>query len=224
VDAIGSLGAALSLLGHWREATECHRKALSIKPSATHARNLGITLYQLEQYSPAEIAFRKAMALGNESAELKARLAEVVRDQGLTRAEEALEIIEEALAQEPLDGGALVVKSGTFLVLNRPQDALAVAKLAVQAHPDLPDATGALGWALLKSGQPADALSMFESLRGSRDLEVAAGTGAALTALNRHQEAIAIFEEIKRIEPNYFEKHAGFTAEYVDKARAARRS
>jgi tetratricopeptide (TPR) repeat protein len=221
VDAIGSLGAALGQLGHWREAAECHRKALSIKPSAAHARNLGITLHQLEQYSSAEIAFRKAIALGNESAELKARLAEVVRDQGLARAEEALEIIEEALAQDPLDGGALVVKSGTLLVLDRPGDALAVARLAVEAHPEMEDAQGALGWALLKAGHPAEALSTFESLRRGRDIDLAAGRGAALTALNRHREAVAAFDEIRRIEPNYFDKHSDFAAEYVEKSRAA---
>jgi protein O-GlcNAc transferase len=220
--AAGNLGATLGLLGHWRDAVEWHRKAMALDPNTIHACNLGVALSELEEPEAAEGAFREAMKLGDTSAEVKAHLALAISDQG--RWDEALRVVEEVLVQDPSDAQALVVKSGTLLQLNRGEDALAAARLAIDAHPDKEESRGALAWALLKVGQPAEALSTFESLQPSHHhVDVSAGRGAALSALGRHEEAMAIFDAIRRAEPDYFETRPDFAAEYLARSRAALR-
>jgi protein O-GlcNAc transferase len=216
--AAGNLGATLGRLGHWRDAVEWHRKAMALLPNKIHAYNLGVALYELNELTEAESAFREALRLGDTSGELIFRLLRTLSDQG--RSEEGLPIVEHVLANDPSHAWALIMKSETLVGLNCPHDALAVARLAVQAHPDMKEARGTLAWALMKTGQPAEALLTFESLKDSGDLQHVAGRGAALTDLGRHQEAMAIFDQIEGVEPNYFETNPEF-AEYIEKSRAA---
>lgn len=58
---------------------------------------------------------------------------------------------------------------------------------------------GALGWALLHQGKPAEALARFEAVSDSPD--GLRGKAAALARLNRHAEAVRVLEQAARLAP-----------------------
>jgi tetratricopeptide (TPR) repeat protein len=126
------IACLLVRLGRIQEASTRFRSVTQRCPDHLNAHNdLAWCLSQIESYEEA-IPHRDALKLGDQSGEPKARLARASADQ--RRPEEALRLLEDALVRDQSGCWLLVGKSGTLLQLDRPDDALAVARLAVEMH------------------------------------------------------------------------------------------
>jgi tetratricopeptide (TPR) repeat protein len=79
-----------------------------------------------------------------------------------------------------------------------------------------------LGAALLEADRPVEALANFEGALtlSPGQIDYLASQGAGLSALGRHSEAMASFEQVFALDGNYFEENDRF-ATYVRASREA---
>jgi tetratricopeptide (TPR) repeat protein len=215
---VGSLGTALGELRHWEQAAECHRRALALNPTFDHAYNLGVSLSELGRYREAEDAFRTAIRLGPADGDVTIRLALTLRDQ--ERVSEGITILQGATAGATTDGVALSALADLYRCAGRVDDATIAAQRAVALRPDLAAPHAVLGWVLLEAGSPAAGLESFDrAVRiDPEDLDHQAGKVVALSRVERHAEAMALFEEISRRAPDYIGRHE----DLVDQMKASR--
>ena len=136
---------------------------------------------------------------------------------------EALAAYERALAADPLDVDVLLGSGRMLMRLGRPQDALSRFDSALSARPsDKPDARGRIPMleagsgaiqALLALQRPKEALSRSSSLlpQFPNEPEVKLWHGHVLMALERWDEAEAVFRETVEKAPKLFAGYVGLS-------------
>jgi TolB-like protein/DNA-binding winged helix-turn-helix (wHTH) protein/Flp pilus assembly protein TadD len=150
-DAYASIGVAEASALHWREAESAFRRALSLDPNRSRAReDFAMFVLQPQGENTEAIAqFRRALELDPLTDSRRTALAF-----GLIRSgenQEALTILWGLLARNPGDGLASQFEARALLAMGRDTEALAILeKLGPAAH-------GYLGYAYAKVGRIADA-------------------------------------------------------------------
>ncbi len=117
---------------------------------------LGLRFLQLGRFQDAEQRFRDALASEPDSDALLGLLAHAVHAQD-GRENDALAIIDRAIAVEPNDAGHHTTRASILNSLARPKDALAAAKLAQSLNPNSGQALAAQAQACLLMKDWADA-------------------------------------------------------------------
>jgi tetratricopeptide (TPR) repeat protein len=219
-DAIANLAATLGQLGHWEDAATNSREAFRLKPHAAPAQNLGGALVELGQYEAAEQAFRDALRFEPENREVQVRLAEVLCKLGRTQM--ALDLLDDVTKGRTSDGLALSVLTDALLDADQVDEALRVARLALEKRPDLAAAHAALGWACVNADLFDAALVSFsEALKlDPANLDYRASQGVALSLSGRHRDAMDDFDSVLAKAPDYFERNAQLS-EYLHASRSA---
>jgi tetratricopeptide (TPR) repeat protein len=156
-DAYVGLARALREQGKGAEAEEALRKALDLEPGDHEACiELGRLYADRSQLQDAETMHRKALELYPDSPSAAAALVEFLDRHG--RPSEAEEVYRGLLKTSPNDPQAL---NGLayFLAGHGQQldEALALARRALQAQPDNPDFLHTLGWTQFKRGEVQEA-------------------------------------------------------------------
>ena len=113
--------------------------ALEGQPEAYNARALlARTLLALRRIPEAEEQLRLALETKPGHPESLRLLGQVVHQQGFDR--QAVELLEQAAAREPLDPGSSLALGSSYLRLNDPQASLPHLEAAAQGSPELADA------------------------------------------------------------------------------------
>jgi tetratricopeptide (TPR) repeat protein len=222
------LGAMMVHLGRWKDAAQCQERTLRLAPTLDHALHFADTLYELNRLDEAEQVLRDAIRQVPRSSEAKERLATVLT--ALDRYDEALRTAREVCDSTSNALSSRLVLAAVLSEAGRPGDALAVARGAVDTSPHEAMAHAALGRVYVKIHDGASALAAFdrmaaclpdetERLPSSPWVICLAGRGEALSILGRHHEAVATFDELRRIDPDFLERWPEVSGHYERSAR-----
>jgi tetratricopeptide (TPR) repeat protein len=156
-----NLGNALRDSGRCRQALDCYRKALLLKPDLVETLiNIGITFDQLDDCEQAACAYRKAILLNPGSAEAHYNLGNTFKKQRLF--DEAISSYQQAAALNPLlieasyNLAAVLHKKGRF------EGAIACLKKCIAARPDWAEAHCNLGHCYVLRGSFDDAICNYQ--------------------------------------------------------------
>lgn len=219
-EAAGNLAAVLGELGHWREALEEARHAMSLRPSAIHAQNLGVASFECDDFAGAVAAFRIALKFDPGSHDLQVRLATALAQQG--EHDEAITMLCQVRVQSPHNQGAVSSLVATLVLADRVKEAVDVASRFARENPTLSLAHETCGWAHLKNENAVEALRSYERAicLDPETVELHAGRGAALSLAGRHEEAVREFELVLSRLPDYLDRYPDF-ANHLAMSRAA---
>jgi len=228
-----NLGAMLAGLGRWKDAAPCQERAMRFAPSVAHAINLGSTLYELNRLDEAERVLRHAVVLDSHSADVKELLATVLA--GQDRNDEAIKIARETCESNGDALSSRVVLACALSEAGCLDEALRIATAAAEAAPEDARVHGALGTVYVKMKDGAAALAAFERMAASLVPEaerlpsspwisLLTGRGVALSLLGRHDQAVETFEEVLRIDPEFFERWPEVAPHYQLSSREAGRT
>jgi len=194
---------SLARAGRREEAERRCREVLAGAPQVFEALALlGMLRHQGGDAKEADVLLARACARDPGAAHVRAARAAAVRDLG--RHEEALELLDEALALRPDFFAALINRGNTLLTLERYAEALATFDDALALQPDDAGALTHRGIALLEMDRVDEALASH-----GRALELQPDHAAArvnrgnalrrkadtLHAAGRHEEALPLYEE-----------------------------
>jgi Flp pilus assembly protein TadD len=204
-----NLGIALVQQGQFAEAVASFREALRLRPDnpETHV-NLGTALGRQGLFAEAAASYREAVRWKPDHAEAHYRLGKMLAHQGLR--EEAAAAWQRAVALNPRHAVAQAALGEALVQLGRRAEAVPHYRQAVRLSPDFFAALMNLG-CLLLDRQPKEALALFERARHVQPDSVQALTnfGFALNALDRVEEAEAVFREALARDLKSPEGHSG---------------
>lgn len=210
--------AAGSLLGglcRWAEAVSCLERVERAAPSTAHTIELIEALTELDRLDEAKRVVDAALERAPHSVELRERLADVLA--GLDRHEEAITLARRLCRESSDSPSSLAVLAGTLTAGGDLDQALAVARASVEAAPDEAAGHWALGAVHIQRGNGAAALAAFDRLaeilrpgqiRQLPGTWIRASTAraVALTLLDRHAEAMRLYDDVLAVDPTYFER------------------
>lgn len=230
-----SLGMALFTLGRWSDASDSLERAMRLTPSLVIGLHRGHALYELNRLQEAERVLRDTLALdvGTTNAEelklmVREWLALVIADQG--QHDEAIALARETGASNPDLGSPRAVLAAVLCEAGRREEALAEATAALRVAPAAPECLSHVGGIYLKINDAATALEIFDRMAASLEPESSplpsspwvrclAGRADALSLLGRHHEAIAVFDEVRRIDPGFLDRQPELAADYARSSR-----
>ncbi len=228
-DAWSNLGGLLAELGRWTDAAPCQERAVRLAPDATRIVHFASTLYELSRLSEAERVLRDAVVTNPRSVDVRDWLAMVLA--GQDRYEEAIAVARANAASPSAPIWSRIVLASVLSEAGCSDEALQVAKAAVEAAPHDAKAHGALGDVYLKMNACGSALDAFERaerlcrnpqpLPASDWIRCASGRAVALSLLDRHEEAMAAFAEVLRADPEFLERWPEVASHHQRSSRRA---
>ena len=213
--AWAAAGSLLAGLCRWADAVSCLERVERAAPSTAHALELIDALTELDRRDEAKRVVEAALERAPHSVELRERLADVLA--GLDRHDEAIALARSLCRADSDNPSSLAVLAGTLTAAGRLDEALAVAESSVEAASSGAAGHWALGAVQVKRGEGAAALAAFERmsdiLRPGQIRELPAtwirastARAVALTLLDRHADAIRLYEEVLAVDPTYLER------------------
>jgi serine/threonine-protein kinase len=150
------------------------------------------------EWPEAEAAFKRAIALDPNNPDTYQDYSIYLDNRG--RFEEALDVCLFAKQLDPLSQRAAYNVAGSYLHLAQFQPAIEEARAMIALNPNLPLGYDALGWALVDSGRPAEAIEPLERavLLGDGRWLALANLGRAYALAGRETDARAVLERLNR--------------------------
>jgi predicted O-linked N-acetylglucosamine transferase (SPINDLY family) len=201
---LGNLLSARPAKAARREAIDCYRQALALRPGHPETLyNLSLALQSAGQLDEAQAALAQAASAHAPDARILSALASVLIAQG--RPADAARHAAKAVALAPGDADAHNMQGNVSLAQGRPDAAQACYREALRLEPRHAQAHNNLGMALMALGRLADAEASF---RQSLALAPAdAGTlnnlGNLLQRRDRYTEAAAVYREALALDPEH---------------------
>ncbi|MEB3244586.1 MAG: tetratricopeptide repeat protein [Vampirovibrionales bacterium] len=216
-EELASQGQVLASIPLFEQATLHLDDADAQKPFAY--LELGLAYSALDRFVPAAGAYQSALKLNpvaKTASELHWRLGLALNDLGQTQ--NALAELMQASRLDPknpgiwADMGVLHANEKQFAASAKmSQQAITLLEASESLSLSKPEALAEVlnnyGYALAKSGQPADGLSAIERSLALRPASAATldSQGYALAQLGRHAEAVTAYEKALKIEPTMAE-------------------
>jgi len=150
------------------------------------------------EWAEAEAAFERAIALDPNDPDTYQDYSVYLDNRG--RFDEALEVCLFAKELDPLSPRVAYNVAGSYLHLAQFEPAIQEARAMIALNPDLPLGYDALGWALVDSGHPAEAIEPLEravALSDGRWLALA-NLGRAYAFVGRETDARAVLARLER--------------------------
>ncbi len=178
-----------------RKALEAANQALAIDPeSALAYSSLGwIAMTYNDELAVAARHYQRAMELEPTNLSILRNSATLVMRLG--RLDEAIKLVEFATVRDPVNPVAYLNLSNNYVMAERLDEAIKSARTALWLSPGIGGARYRLGEALLRKGQPEEALAFF-TLEEDEEWRVK-GTALASYELNRLTEYEQAFAELR---------------------------
>lgn len=198
-----SIGRALQLQQHTKEALAHYEQAIELKPDFAEALNNRGLLLQGQGYAAEALAsYERALAAQPHYVEALNNRGSLLKEQG--QLDEALDCFARALALQPQQPDLHKNHADVLAALRQSGAALQAYKQAIDLKPDFAAAYVNRGLLLLELRQPQEALNDQErALQAQPDSALAlANRGNALKALNRLDEALVSFRQALALQPD----------------------
>ncbi len=180
------------------------RKIVKTKhKDAKWAQNLiGLALEKQGYIDKAETSFREALAIDPKHMPALINLGRLLAESG--NAAKSLEIIDRAIAQEPMNARAWVVRGLAYQAANDPAQALAAFKRTAEIIPESSWPFWRIGYFLYNQGDNAGAKAHYEiALENDPDfVEARYGLAAVALATDDRKELLHQYTEVLRMKPN----------------------
>jgi tetratricopeptide (TPR) repeat protein len=194
--------------GQFAEAEALYRAILAIHPAhAEAAYNLGVALQTQGRLQDAIGAYRRAIAVRPTFADAYANLGTALQDLG--QIDESIAIYRHAISLRP-DSALAACNLGVALrAKGQFEEAVAVFNRALLINPNDSAAYANLGAVLLDQGNAAAALDACRRAVAANPRMVIAlcNLGATYKALNRLEEAEAVYRQALTLQPDFPEGH-----------------
>jgi tetratricopeptide (TPR) repeat protein len=205
-----SLGNMLLQQGRRQDALATFDKAAQLSPDDAEVwRNLGNVLAEMGRPADAILSFQHALKLNPDDWDAADKCASSLF--GLGRLEEALIYVDLCDRLRPDRASTLQMRAVVLFGLERFEEALADIKRAHALDPANADICNNVGVFLRRLGRDEQALSWFDQALELRPDFIAAlnnkiatldNKAFALMHMHRFAEAIALYDEIKRVDPS----------------------
>jgi tetratricopeptide (TPR) repeat protein len=183
-ELLNSKGVILYYLGRYEEALESFQKVITGKPDYDSAwQNQGFTLYDLGRYEEAKVNFKKALSIYDKTLEANPNVTDILNSKGIV------------LSQ-----------------LGDHETAIANFDKVVELNPNIPYVWENRGQALLELGRYKEALKSYEKVFSNDEItkkwspkdnvNALIGQANILAYLNRNEDALRMFDEAIKIQPN----------------------
>ncbi len=201
-EAINELGIALVCAGRFKEALDCFREALRVRPDLISAKtNAGVALRQLSKIYEAVAQFQEVVELTPDDAIACFNLGTTLHlaeryDDAVIWLQRAVEVCP-SHAESALELGKVLAK------LKRNEEAIQAYRHAISIAPDYTDALVNLGVILHENAQFEEAITLLERVV-EFDPNQSDGwlrLGTALRGARRYGESLAAFRRALAIEP-----------------------
>ena len=217
VGAWSLLGVIHGLLGDFREAEACSRKAVELRPDYPEGHcNLGVALRSQQRFDEAIRSLREALRLKPDYPEAHHNLgmalaAESQRDEAIAGFREAIRLRPD-YAEAHYYLGATLAASGLF------EEASASFREVIRLQPRYPGAHALLGNALAEQELFKAAIENYRHALVLRpdDVETLNNLGNALLELDKPQEAIDCYQRALQLQPGYFSALQNLSIAYLD--------
>lgn len=191
------------------------RKALELDPKLAEAHVLLATTLQRDwQWADAEAEYKRAIELNPNNADAYTGLADWLACQG--RMDEALAAGQRSRALDPISGSGGDM-SWILFMAHRYDDAIRELHSFLTVRPDSPFALHTLGFALIASGHPEQAIPVLE-----KDVAVSGHSPGPVSALanayghaGRRVDALRLIAELKRKERTEYVPPGAFVIAYL---------
>jgi tetratricopeptide (TPR) repeat protein len=207
---VGCLGASAVQVRYWQNSVTMARHAIEVTRNNYAAyESLGTALYQRGLKSEAILCYRQALAISDQLPESHYNLGIALMDAGqigeaIDHFAAAVQILPDHYELHQRLGAALLAEGQGRLA-----EATREFSEAVRLNPDFAEGQADWGIALVKQGDPAQALPHFlEAVRlGPTNTDFRFDLGLDLLDAHRYAEAAAQFSEELKIAPNETRAH-----------------
>jgi tetratricopeptide (TPR) repeat protein len=202
VEYVSSLGTALRRLGRLEEASKAFDKAVELKPDDVQGwNNLADVLFELQRTDIALLTYRHVLKLNPRDGNAALRCGFILRN--LQRLEEALSYFDRCDELHPGHGVVLEERGLVLWGLKRFEEALVDQRRAHVLRPGSAEICNSIGASLHGLRRDEEALPWFDKAIGLKPDFVMAliNKALSLTQLRRLDEAVAIFLDVKRVDP-----------------------
>ena len=221
--AYSNLGRTLVLLKRFEDAEVVLRTALELDPrNATAHQNLGEALRQQKRYREAIATYRAALAIKRDYAAAYGGLGAALFES--ERYEESFSALERALALDP--GAPSAGKTALFAgraarELGRSRAAELQFRKAAALTPGSAEPLLELSKVLFAQDRAAEAEEYLERARQSQpnDPFTLHMVAEALRTAGSHQQAVAVYRDVLRSDPEFAHARVGLAAALVDLQR-----
>ena len=218
-----SLGHAYTMLSRWRDAVRCFERVRRLSPTLGRGIEVAYALMEVNRLDEAEALLHEALAADPECVDAKELLAETLAR--LKRHDESIQLARDSCATDPKRASARGTLAMSLLEADRPDEALAEAKAAVAFCPQDGQAHYALAAVYLGMDDAKASLAAIERAAACFAAErephhrlivtrCASIRAVALSKVGRHDEAMLAFDELLRLEPDFFERWPEHAAPY----------
>ena len=222
-DAWEGVGSAYVMFGRWGDAAACYDRVRRLSPTLGRGVDAAYVLMEVNRLEEAESLLREVLKIDPDCLDTKELFAQTLA--GLDRYDESIRVARDICAADPKRSSAHAILGMVLAEAGQLDEALSEAKAAVEIAPQDGYAHGAVGTVYLKMTHGAAALAAFERARAflaiateppdpATSARCACGRGVALSLLGRHDEAMSAFDELLRVEPDFFERWPEQAASY----------
>lgn len=174
-----------------------------------------ISLQERGRWREAERIYQALLNAGNDRYAVLVQLG-LLRAQ-LGQSDAAIELLQQAIGEEPDDPDAHMQLGAVLLAANRAEEAVVACDRALALDPDDPQAHYNRGAALYALDRPADALAAYERAIAIERRFPAAhyNLGVALRALGRLEDAATAFAEAVSVKPDYVQAYIALAGAHL---------
>lgn len=203
--AIYNIGNVLNEQGHLKTAIQAYDQALKFNPELADGYiNRGRVFCELGNFQKAIIDFKKAIEIAPKNAAAFSNLG--YAQFKLKNFHDAFQNFNKALEIEPNYYHSLYNRGLVYLKNNRPEKAITDLIAALKLRPNSAEAHNNLGICLHKLGKNKEAINCFQkSLSITSEKGVYVNLAASHRALGNFREALEIYDDVIRMEPNFAE-------------------
>lgn len=199
-----SYGARYLQQARWREAENCYRQALEIRPNQPVVLGrLAMLALREKRISEAEKFLRQSIKLDNDNHESFVGLGLVLDEQG--RFDESVEKYRKARSLAPENVEIKFHLGSALTKAHKLDDAIGVFADILSSYPDHVAASDALGHLYLATGQVENAIKFFRDVVDIQHQQAPAHYQLALTlnSSGNSDSAIASYRQALAIDPNF---------------------
>lgn len=208
------IGVAYSRIGNFEEAVTYLEQAIEEEETVERLFQLALTFYQLEENERGIDLLNQVRLMDSEFIQVYYPLAQILHDEG--RHEEAIEVIEEGISQNPYETALYHLASETSYHLGDKEQAKQYLEEVISLEIDADLSKIRLSELLLKEEDYEEVIRLIESLETNDQPLAEWMLAQAYNGLEEFEKAATFYDKVKEVlidEPDFVKDYGLFLRE-----------